>query len=203
METQVKNNTSLVDFNGFAVSINCVIFGYNHENIEVLLIDEGTENMDFWAIPGDYVHDFEGFDQSAARIMEHICGNKEVYIDQAMVSGEMDHFENGTLLTIAYFSTVNKHTFIINEKIHNRKFVWWPINLLPNISSAHKILIKESFKRLQRRSRFLPLGFYLLDNKFTLFELQKLYELVLEEQYDRPNFRRKMLATGLLEKLEI
>lgn len=194
---------ALEPFSGFAISLNCVVFSYDGSGVRVLLIDESELQKDFWALPGEGMAGEEGFDEGARRIMKALNGQIDPSVDQRMVGGELEHFQKGSLLTIAYFSTVNTESFQISKNLSNRHLEWCYIDALPKMSSAHQVLIEESFKRLQWNSRIQPLGFYLLNNQFTVFQLQRLFEIVLKTKYDRPNFRRKILSMGLLEPLDI
>ncbi|MBI1183252.1 hypothetical protein GC194_03195 [bacterium] len=191
-------NHQITDFYGFAISVNCVVFGYREKEMLVLLT---RDNEQCYALPGDSLPPEESFDQAASRIITSLHHNSQIYIDQAMVSGELRHFERGSLLTIAYFSTVYYQTFASADTVQQFALSWHPMQQLPVLPHSHQVLINESFLRLQRRARMQPLGFYLLQNNFTLAQLQHLFETVLEERYDRPNFRRKILASGLIESV--
>lgn len=205
MSSSDSNGHSLVlePFSGFAISLNCVVFSYDGLGIKVLLIKEPELSDEVWALPGDGLKGDESFDEGAQRIMLALNGQPVPSIDQRMVGGELEHFQKGSLLTIAFFSTVSTEIFKVSAEFDTRSFHWWYVDDLPEMIEAHSTLIEESFKRLQWNTRTKPLGFYLLNNKFTIFQLQKLFETVLITKYDRPNFRRKILATGLLQPLEI
>lgn len=189
-------------FSGFAVSVNCVVFGYSYPNIEVLLLREINNNREYWSLPGDGMNGTDNFNGAAKRVLNYLHGNDDVYFSQSMVSGDLSHFDKGTLLKVVYFATVEKNTFLNSDIDIYDDLRWFPLKDINDNVTDDKAIIEESFERLKRLTKLKPLGFYLLENKFTFHELQRLYEVVLNEVYDRPNFRRKMLATGLLEELD-
>lgn len=169
----------------------------------MLLLDESELKKGQWAVPGDGLAGDEGFDDGAARILRALSRDTTAYMEQSRVTNELEHFNKGSLMTVGYFSTVSKKRFVINSSLYRQRILWWPLNQLPTLSLIHERLIRRAFVQLQSQVSKQPLGFYLLDNQFTIFQLQKLLERVLDKKYDRPNFRRKALATGLLEPLNV
>lgn len=167
------------------------------------MVDESELDKGLWAVPGDGLAGDESFEGGAGRVMAALKGDVADYIEQSRTTNELQHFSKGSLMTVGYFSTVSKGRFVIDPSFHARRISWWPLGQLPKLSQIHRRLVQEAFAQLKSQVRKQPLGFYLLDNQFTIFQLQQLLETVLEVKYDRPNFRRKVLATGLLEPLEI
>ncbi|MCB0736993.1 MAG: NUDIX hydrolase [Bacteroidetes bacterium] len=187
------------DFYKFAVSVDCVIFGFSGDDLEVLLIKRGTEPFKGkWAVPGDLVYPFENIDDAAKRVLGELTGLTDMYFDQSKSFGEVNRHPIGRVVTIGYFSLIKKDEQNPKASSWAEQLEWHKLNKLPDLAFDHNQILEASMERLRKRVRRQPIGFNLLPDKFTLLELKALYESVLGEPFDKSNFRKKFLDMDLL-----
>jgi 8-oxo-dGTP diphosphatase len=187
-----------------ASSVDCVVFGFDDEGIKILLIQRGTapfENM--WALPGDLVHPLEDLDHAAQRVLLELTGLSDVYLEQVHTFGRVDRHPLGRVLTVAYFSLVKVKDY---TDVHAASWAsearWINLKNLSDLAFDHREILDACLLRLRKRVRARPIGFELLPEKFTLSELQYLYESILGEKLDKRNFRKKILSMHLLLPLD-
>ncbi len=192
----------LAEFYSFAVSVDCVIFGFDEGNVEVLLIQRGTELYeDSWALPGDLVYPKENIDDAAKRVLYELTGLQDMYLAQAQAFGEVNRHPEGRVVTVGYFSLIKKDDYLPEAHSWAKQVKWHKINEIPKMPFDHNHIVDAAIDRLRKRARRQPLGFNLLPEKFTLLELQAFYESLLDEKFDKPNFRKKVLDMKLLDPL--
>ncbi len=197
-----ENNLPFSDFLHFGLSTDCVIFGYKNKALRVLLIQRGAEPyMNSWAIPGDLVYPDEDLDSSANRILQHLTGLENIYFEQFHTFGSVDRHPVGRVITVGYYSLVrsDNHKPIASTWVKEVK--WFDINDLPALGFDHEEIIHKALLNLRKKVRTEPIGFELLPEKFTLLELQGVYEALLQQQFDKPNFRKKILSMDLITPL--
>jgi len=186
-----------------AFSVDNVIFGFDEGDLKILLIKRGEPPYKgLWALPGDLVYPNEDLDTAAERVLEELTGLKEVYLKQVRTFGEVDRHPMGRVITIAYFSLIKISNYIVTPASFARKAKWHSISEVNRLAFDHKPILKACFEELQRGIRSHPVGFELLPPKFTLTELQHLYEAILETPLDKRNFRKKILSMNLLIDLK-
>lgn len=190
------------EFYKFAVSVDCVIFGFDKKELEVLLIKRGADPFKGkWALPGDLVYPYENVDDAAKRILGELTGLTDMYMDQSKAFGEVGRHPVGRVITIGYFSLILKDSHQPEASSWAEQLEWHSVKDIPHLAFDHNSILESSLERLQKRVRRQPIGFNLLPEKFTLLELQALYESLLGEVYDKSNFRKKFLDMKLLEDL--
>lgn len=190
------------DFYKFAVSVDCVIFGFEGAELEVLLIKRGAEPYTGqWALPGDLVYPYENINDAAKRILGELTGLNDMYMDQSKAFGEVDRHPVGRVITIGYFSLINKNDHQPEASSWAEQLEWHKVKDIPHLAFDHNSILQASLDRLRKRVRRQPIGFNLLPEKFTLLELKALYESLLDEDFDKSNFRKKFLDMNLLEDL--
>ena len=196
-------NTSLSKIDAkylMAVSIDCVIFGYGEGKLKVLLIKSGIEPfIGKYALIGDLVRQDEDPDAAAARVLKERTGIEDLYLEQVKAFGEPDRHPLGRVITIAYYSLVkiDQITRSIDKLPSDAK--WFEVNEeIPELAFDHRFILLECYNRLKKQLREKPIGFSLLPKKFTLNQLQSLYETVLDLELDKRNFRRKLKSMDLL-----
>ncbi len=190
------------DFFKSAFSVDCVVFGFDEGHLKVLLVERGAEPyMGFFALPGDLVYPNEDLDVSAKRILKELTTLEEVYLEQVKAFGAVDRHPLGRVITIAYFSLIKIEDYKLGASSWAKGAAWYPIENLPKLAFDHQDILESSRMALEEKVRRQPIGFELLPDKFTLRELQNLYESLLEKKLDTRNFRKKVLSTGLLETL--
>ena len=194
------------EFNNFfksAFSVDNVIFGFDGGELKVLLIKRGAEPFQGkWALPGDLVYPNEDLDAAAARVLEELTGLKEVYLEQVKAFGAVNRHPLGRVITVAYYSLIKINKYSVTAASFAQKAKWHSISEVIDLAFDHDEILNACFSRLKQSVRSRPVGFELLPPKFTLTELQHLYEAVLETELDKRNFRKKILSMNLLVDLE-
>jgi len=188
-----------------AVTVDNVIFGFDKEGLKVLLIKRGEEPyLDAWALPGYFMLEKEDLDTAAQRVLKQLTGLEDVYLEQVNSFGSVDRHPSGRVLTVAYYSLIKIKAYQFNPESDVSRVVKW-VKLSEaeskDLAFDHYKILMACFGRLKRRLRTEPVGFELLPRKFTLSELQHLYEEILETKLDKRNFRKKIISMKLLVDL--
>ncbi len=189
-----------------AFSVDNVIFGFDEGDLKVLLIKRGTTPYkDMWALPGDLVYPNEDLDTAAYRVLEELTGLKKVYLEQVYTFGAVDRHPIGRVITISFFSLVKISDYVVTPASFAQQAKWHNVAKAEALDLAfdHNQILTTCFKRLKRRVKTRPVGFELLPPRFTLTELQHLYEAVLRAKLDKRNFRKKILSMNLLQDLDL
>ena len=196
----------MTEFNNFfksAFSVDNVIFGFDEGDLKVLLIKRGAEPFKGkWALPGDLVYPNEDLDAAAGRVLEELAGLREVYLEQVKAFGAVNRHPLGRVITVAYYSLIKINKYVVTPASFAQKAKWHSIAEVNDLAFDHNEILNACFDRLKQRVRTRPLGFELLPPKFTLTELQHLYEAILETELDKRNFRKKILSMNLLIDLD-
>jgi len=185
-----------------AFSVDPVIFGFDQGDLKVLLIKRGVQPfMGQWALPGDLVYPNEDLDSAAGRVLGELTGLQDVYLEQVHTFGKVDRHPLGRVITIAYYSLIKIDNFEFTPASMASQVAWHDISKIEELAFDHMPILKKCFDTLKWKIRSYPVGFELLPKKFTLTELQKVYEAILEKELDKRNFRKKLLSTKLLTDL--
>lgn len=183
----------------FGLSVDCVVFGYQQGKIKVLLIERDAEPYrGSWALPGDLVSPKDDLLYSANTVLTRLTGLEDIFMEQFFTFGSVDRHPVGRVATVAYYSLVKSSNYDPVASSWAKSLKWFDIRDLPELAFDHQKILNKGIRTLQRRVRYRPVGFELLPNKFTLKELQTLYEALLELKFDKPNFRKKILGMDLL-----
>jgi 8-oxo-dGTP diphosphatase len=185
-------------------STDCVIFGFEAGELKVLLIERNEEPYkDWYALPGNIVRHDESVDAAAGRILYELTGLRDLPMRQFHTFGEVQRHPQGRVVTIAYFALIriNGQKELMPVTQYARKAFWHPVNDLPKLAFDHTEIFNRAFKKIRAKLNYEPIAFELLPEKFTLTQLQNLYEAVLNKQLDKRNFRKKMLSYGFLKEL--
>lgn len=184
-----------------AFSVDNVIFGFDEGDLKVLLIKRGTDPfIGKWALPGDLVYPNEGLETAAIRVLLELTGLSNVYLEQVLTFGAVDRHPLGRVITIAYFSLVKISAFVITPSSFAQQAKWHSVAEAQKgkLAFDHNDILDTCFNTLKNRVKVRPIGFELLPPKFTLTELQHLYEAILRTNLDKRNFRKKILSMNLL-----
>jgi 8-oxo-dGTP diphosphatase len=185
-------------------SIDCVIFGFEAGELKVLLIERNEEPFKDWlALPGYIVGQDESVDHAAERILYELTGLRDVAIRQFHTFGDVNRHPQGRVITVGYFALIriNGQKEVAPVTQFARKAFWHPVNDLPKLAFDHTEIFNRAFKKIRAKLNYEPIAFELLPEKFTLTQLQLLYEAVLSKKLDKRNFRKKMLSYGFLKEL--
>lgn len=179
------------------ITVDCVIFGFNNNELKVLLIRSDLEiYKGTWSLLGDFAGDNEELDQSANRVLKERTGMNGVYLEQVKTFSDPKRHPGGRVLTVAYCSLLNIEHHQL--KITDHELHWHTFSSVKEMAFDHKMILQECYAWLQKRIQEHPLGFNLLPDKFSLRELQNLYEAILDIQLDRRNFRKKFFSMDFL-----
>jgi 8-oxo-dGTP diphosphatase len=185
-----------------AFSVDNVIFGFDGGELKVLLIKRSEppfQNM--WALPGDLVYPNEDIQTAASRVLDQLTGLKGVYLEQVRAFGAVDRHPLGRVITIAYYSLINPKGLVLTPASFASAASWHSCSQVGSLAFDHNLILDTCLEQLRFRVRTAPIGFELLPPKFTLTQLQLLYEAILGTKMDKRNFRKKMLALNFINDL--
>ncbi|WP_183579971.1 NUDIX hydrolase [Mucilaginibacter sp. X5P1] len=186
---------------GILVSIDCIIFGFDGWDLKLLLVQRSIEpQLHKWSLMGGFVKPDESPEDAANRVLEQRTGLKNVYMDQFQVFGKPDRDPVERVISIAYFALIDIHQYEkqLSDEYHAE---WVLLDEIPELIFDHTEMVKLAKRQLRYKAAFHPILFQLLPEKFTIPQLQALYEGVYQTKFDDRNFSRKLLSTGLLVKL--
>lgn len=186
-----------------ALTVDCVVFGLDDKDFKVLLIQRARKPFrGRWALPGGFVGVEERLDEAARRELEEETGLRNVYLEQLHTFGEPDRDPRERVVTVAYCALVNLRDHQVRAATDAREAAWFAAPDVPALAFDHEKIIETAVARLKEKVRNQPIGFELLPPKFTLTQLQRLYEKVLGRPLDKRNFRKKIQSMGFLEALD-
>ena len=194
----IKDAAALVaSYPAVPITVDCVIFGFEENKLKVLLIRSDLEYFKGkWSLLGDIVNDTEELDEAAYRVLNQRTGMDDIFLEQVKTFGCPDRHPGGRVITVAYCSLLNIQHHQL--KILDNELHWHNVDNLTDMAFDHKAIVDECYRWLQKRIQEHPLGFNLLPEKFSLRELQNLYEAILGLTLDRRNFRKKFFSMDFL-----
>ena len=184
-----------------AVTTDCVIFGFDGERLQVLLIERGIEPYKGrWAFPGGFLKMDETAEEGARRELKEETGLDGAYMEQFHTFSAPERDPRERVITIAYYALVKIQEVKGGDDAASA--CWFPLDEIPPLAFDHDYILRMATQRLREQIHFQPIGFELLPEKFTLKELQLLYEAILGINFDRRNFSKKMMHLEILTDLE-
>jgi 8-oxo-dGTP diphosphatase len=185
------------------LTVDAVIFGYVEIDLKLLLIKRKYEPFkDMWALPGGYVLE-EGIDAAIKREVFEETGIEDLYLEQLYTFGELERDPRGQIVTVAYYGLVKPSDYKLHASSDAEDVQWFSVKDLPqDLAFDHNIIIDTALQRLKGKVRYMPIGFELLPKKFPFSSIQNLYETILEQEFDRRNFRKKFLKLDILDMLD-
>ncbi len=204
------------------VSVDCVVFGFDGEKLKVLLIDrdgidEQSAEEKVYVLPGNLILNDENLDEAAQRVLNELSGLHNIYLEQFGSFGDPDRLTKekdhawlksiraepeARVITVAYYSLIRADAYSLHASGFAKKAFWHDLDNLPELGFDHRDILNSAWKELQFKSKYQPIGFELLPEKFTLGQLQKLYEAILQTELDKRNFRRKIMKMSFLVQLK-
>ncbi len=183
----------------YTVSVDNLIFGCRDGDLEVCLIQHADGPASgLWGLPGDWIQEHESLEDAAIRTLRTRTGIDDLYLEQLHTFSSIDRYPNQRVITTAYYALVRPQDYSAVAGAHELDARWFSVRSMPDLMYDHSQICALGLKHLRQKVRHAPIGFNLLPNKFTLLELQKLYQAILGIELDKPNFRRKMLRMNLL-----
>jgi 8-oxo-dGTP diphosphatase len=186
-----------------ALTVDCVVFGFDEGALKVLLIRRGIEPFrKRWALPGGFVRPDETLDDAARRELQEETGLREIYLEQLYTFGALDRDPRERVVSVAYFALVRRADHLPAAATDAAEAAWFEVEKISALAFDHGKILKLALERLRGKIRWQPVGFELLPKKFTLTQFQALYEAILGRVLDKRNFRKKLLALDLLVTLD-
>lgn len=182
-----------------ALTADCVVFGFDGRTLHVLLIERGVQPfLGMWALPGGFMRIDETVEECARRELREEAGIKEVYLEQFHVFSSVRRDPRERVVTVAFFAMVRKSDFELIAGDDAESALWFEIDSPPPLAFDHAEIIEKARAHIREVLKSRPIIFKLLDEKFSIPELQRLYEIINGTTYDRRNFHKKMASTGYL-----
>jgi ADP-ribose pyrophosphatase YjhB (NUDIX family) len=203
-----------------SLSVDCVIFGFHDNLLKVLLLKH--RHLNLWSLPGGFIYKEESVDAAAQRVLRERTGLNELFLQQFHVFGDPhrydqefhrrdllkdgievpnDHWILQRFATVGYYALVDYSKVVPAPDTLTERCVWWEIHKTPALILDHRSIIDKALETLRRQLSYQPVGYNLLPEKFTMPELQKLYETILDKPLDRRNFQRKILGFKIVKRL--
>ena len=181
------------------ITVDTVILTIKDDALNVLLVRRNNEPFkDKWAIPGGYVRMSENLDEAAMRVLKEKTNVENIYLEQLYTFGDPLRHPVSRVITCAYFALIRLSDV---EVVTTDEIAWHKVSELPPLAFDHKEIIEYSLKRTRERLEMCPVAYQLLNEKFTLTEMQKAYEMIMEKKLDKRNFRKKVITTEGLREL--
>lgn len=185
------------------LSVDCVIFGFEDASMKVLLIQRLLDpSSGMWALPGGFIRYDENIDKASARILEEHTNVRGLFMEQLGAFGDVNRFPDKRVITVVYYAMVKPVQYGLIPGPDAKNVRWFNVQDLPSLPFDHRPIIDNALGRLRRQLKYKPIGFNLLPDKFPLLTLQELYEAIYGINFDKPNFRRKIMKMNLLIPLE-
>jgi 8-oxo-dGTP diphosphatase len=187
----------------FQLTVDIVVLTIQDGSLQVLLVRRGIPPYEGeYALPGGFVHSHESLEQAAVRELAEETGTRNVYLEQLYTFGDPGRDPRGRVVTVAYFALVAHDRASLVAGTDAAAAKWFSVAGLPKLAFDHGRILQTALTRLRNKLEYTTVGFELLPRKFTLSDLQQMYEAILDRKLDKRNFRRKIEALGLLKPLK-
>lgn len=199
----IQSNVDIYNkYTPYLVAVDCIIFGFIESELRLLIIKRVIDLCKgSWSLMGGFVRPEESMDEAANRILYDLTGLKDLYLTQLYTHGDIDRDPGARVISTSYYSLIKIQDIDPDhEMISNAR--WCPINELPELIFDHTTMVDMALSSLRHEARRKPIGFELLPPKFTLPQLQSLYEAIYQQNFDKRNFRKSILKMNLLDQLE-
>jgi ADP-ribose pyrophosphatase YjhB (NUDIX family) len=189
-------------YNQHYVAIDCIIFGFDYNELKILLIKRDFEpGKGEWSLMGGFLDKQESLDNGAYRILRNLTGIENIFLEQFHTFGEIERDPGARVLSVAYYALIKTDQYDLSLQ-GNHSSKWFSLNNMPPLIFDHSNMIKLALEHLRKEIKLRPIGFELLPKKFTIPQLQKLYESIYLKQLDKRNFRKKILSMQILKKTD-
>jgi 8-oxo-dGTP diphosphatase len=184
-----------------AVTVDIVVFTIREGTLQVLLIKRAeAPHRGAWALPGGFVGIDEGLDQAARRELREETALDKVYLEQLYTFGTPDRDPRERVITVAYFALIPSDRLQLRASTDASDVAWFPVSKLPRLAFDHRQILRKAHGRLKAKLDYSTIAFQFLPRKFALSELQAVYEVILGTPVDKRNFRKRILALGIVEE---
>ena len=184
----------------YLLAVDCVIFGYENEELKLLLYPRGFEPVKGqWSLMGGFVRENESCEKAACRILRQTTGLDNIFLKEVGTFSDPEREPFTRVISVAWYALIRIHQNDL-ELLKQHGAHWWPVSALPDLIFDHSEMIGKAMIRLQQKAGFSLAGSELLPEKFTLLQLRKLYQAIFQREFDPGNFRKKMLSLETLER---
>ncbi len=181
------------------VSVDCVILGFEEEKLKVLLIQHNGGPKDgCWALPGDFVNNNCNLGEMPYEVLHRLTGIQDIFVNQLGAFGNLERVDYRRIITVAYYALISPQKYVLKIGAGAKDVKWFEMHEVPKLIFDHKEILDAAIQKLRRDINIFPIGFELLADKFTLTQVQKLYEAILGGKLDTRNFRRKIIKSNML-----
>ncbi|MAL16753.1 MAG: DNA mismatch repair protein MutT [Balneola sp.] len=190
------------DHDKLLVALDCIIFGFDRNELKLLLIKRDFEpEKGKWSLMGGFLNKDQSLDDAAGQILNNLTGLQNIYLEQLYAFGDLNREPFDRTISVAYYALIDIHEHD-KELVEQHSASWFSIHEIPDLIFDHEDMVEAALKRLRYKASHQPVGFELLPEKFTLPELQNLYESIYDTRLDKRNFRRRILSMDVLIKTD-
>ncbi len=194
-------NTNFTPYEQPGVTVDLVIFTVDDRKLKVLLVRRAGEPFEgCWSIPGGFLRKGESLEEAASRVMEEKTGVREVYLEQLYTFGRPDRDPRARIITVTYVALIPWMRLNQPGSKKVSDLAWFAVDEVPELAFDHLEILRRAVARLRAKVSYSSIVYGLLPEQFRLSDLQKMYEIIIDAKLDKRNFRKRMLATGLLEE---
>lgn len=192
-------HTGLSQYETPLVTVDIVVFTIQNNQLKVLLIQRKQAPFEhMWAIPGGFIHTGETLEEAASRRLREETNLVNIYLEQLYSFADPARDPRARVITVSYYALISAEKLRLEARANAEDVRWFSISELPELAFDHQEIVLFALSRLKERLETSSVSFQLLPEKFTLTELQRVYELVLDKTLDKRNFRKKILSSGIL-----
>lgn len=183
------------------LAVDCIIFGFNQSELELLVTQRAFEpEKGKWSLIGGFVREDESLDDAAQRVLYQLTGLKNIFMEEVRVFSDVERDPVERTISVAYYALIKEDSRISLSREYGAR--WFPLKQMPDLIFDHNDMVVAAHEKLKDMARHQPIGFELLPRKFSIPQLRKLYEAIYDQELDKRNFSRKILAMNMLRKLE-
>ena len=197
-----SNNDFYADHEKLYVATDCIVFGFDEGDLKLLIFKRRVEpDSGIWSLIGSFVQLDEDVNDAARRVLKEINGLDEIFLEQSKAYGKTDRDPGYRCLSVAHYALIRIDDYD-KELVESHGAYWYTLKDLPKLALDHDQMVAAALSKLRRKARHQPIGFELLPEKFTIPQLQQLYEGIYQRELDPRNFRKKVLSLKVLVKLD-
>ena len=194
-------NTNYASYEQPGITVDLVIFTVNKNKLKVMLAKRAEAPFSgYWSLPGGFLLAGESLEDAAFRVLKERTGVKNVYLEQLYTFGKPNRDPRARVITVAYFALIPWENLDQPESEKVANLTWSAVEQLPRLAFDHKEILNYAVQRLRSKASYSNIVYGLMPEHFRLSELQKMYEIIIDDKLDKRNFRKRMLATGLLQQ---
>ncbi len=194
-------NTNYPGYEQVAVTVDLVVFTVNDDALNVMLVKRAEEPFaDRWSLPGGFLRSSESLEDAALRVLKEKAGVEDVYVEQLYTFGDLARDPRARVITVAYFALIPWKELVSSPSDKVTDLMWASATRLPKLAFDHREIVAYAVQRLRAKAGYSNIVYALMPRQFRLSELQRMYEIIMNDKLDKRNFRKRMLATGLLQE---